>query len=144
MSLKASILTFCLLAAAAFAGRILFLLAFRQPRLARVLHHGYSAGEQARDFDFHQIAPFDGVPTAEDFHLRADDAFVAYEVDGREVRADVTVTTHLGHSPESAQIVWIDPRRPERATTRGPGYWSAWLLLSLFVALPAWWWLPAA
>ena len=136
-------LTFCLLAAASFAGRILFLLAFRQPRLARLVHHGYSAGEQAQDRDFHCVACFDGTPTAEDFHLRTDDAYVAYEVAGRQVRAEVSITTHLGHSPDRAQIVWIDPRRPEQATARGPGYWSAWMLLALSVALPAWWWLPA-
>jgi len=143
MSLKAAILTFCLLAAAACAARILFLLKLREPRLARVVHHSYSPGEQAQDFNFHQVARFDGKPTAEDFHLRSDDAYVAYEVDGREVRANVSITTHLGYSPERAQIVWIDPLHADRATTYGPGYWSAWLLLALFVALPAWWWLPA-
>jgi len=138
MSLRSVLLLACTLAAVIPVGRVLFLLTWRQPRLARTVSHSYGDADRLAEGDFHRAALFDGKFTRNDFHYRDVDARVAYEVDGHEVRSDVELVTHKGDIPESLPIVWIDPNCPEKATTRGIGFWLSWLLLIPPIAYAAW------
>jgi len=142
MDLRTAILTACAVLAIAPLARILFLFGFREPRLARVVGSDYGEGERLADRDFHLVALVDGKFTGDDFHYRDRTVRACYEVRGREILGDVTVSVHKGDRIDTSLIVWIDPADPHRPTARGPGYWAMWLLLDGFVALPAWLLLP--
>jgi hypothetical protein len=138
MSIRSALLLTCLLLAAIPVGRIIFMLARRQPRLARTISHHYPDSERMAEGDYHRAALFDRRISRHDFHYRDIDARIAYEVNGREIRSDVQITTHKGDVPDSLPIVWVDPDRPERATTRGLSFWLSWLLLIPPIAYAAW------
>lgn len=138
MSLRSIILIACILLALILICRIMFLLIWRQPRLARTISHNYGDSARLAEGDYHRAALFDHRFTGQDFHYRNVDARVAYEVDGSEIRTDVEIITHKGDLPDSLPVVWIDPDDPEQATTRGIGYWLSWLLLVPPIAYAAW------
>jgi hypothetical protein len=101
--------------------RIAFLLLFRRPVAARLRDTSYGEAERLHDRDMHLAALVDGKPTPEDIHYRGVTARVAYEIDGVEHRADVLLVTHKGDRTDSAPLVWVDPRDPNRATGLGLG-----------------------
>ena len=138
MTARTLILVACGLVALFPLGRIFFLFGWREPRLSREISSDYHERDQAADYDAHRGAQFDNFLTEADFHTRGVTERVAYMVDGTEYRYDVDVIAHKGYAPDPQPIVWIDPAKPDRATARGPGYWTMWLLLDAFVALPAW------
>ena len=138
MTIRTIILCICAALALLVIARIFFMLGWRQPRLARVVHHNYADGERLAERDFHLAALVDHRPGTGDFHYLDVTARVSYDVDGVDIRSDVEIMTHKGDESDSLPIVWIDPNDPTNATTRGIGFWFTWLLLIAPAAYAAW------
>ena len=117
-------------------GRIIFLIGWRQPVLARVLSIDYPEREQEYDADFRRIHLVDQKITSADLVFRNIVTRVRYEWDGKEYAQDVPVFTHRGYLPDRQEILWIDPRNPSKVTSRGIGVAATCMLgIGLFAIL---------
>jgi hypothetical protein len=104
------------------AARLLFLLLFRRPVMARTRGTLLTEMERERDADMRVFAPFDNVLTADDIPFRRVLARVEYEVDDVPYRTDVALMTRKGDRPDFMPIIWYDPADPKRATGSGPSW----------------------
>lgn len=104
------------------SGRLLFLLVFRRPVMARTRSSLLTEMERERDADMRTIALFDNQLTGDDIPYRRVLTRVRYEVDEVEYRTDLNLMTRKGDRPDFMPVIWYDPADPSRATGIGPSW----------------------
>ncbi|RDE04937.1 hypothetical protein DVW87_15350 [Sphingomonas aracearum] len=114
-------------------------LVWMRPAPARLISDDYGADEQAIDRDWAQVSPHD-VRLGKEW--RATTCRVVFEdEDGNEHRADVTQRHWYGERPDTALVVWYDPRDPSRVTAGSPWGWLALAAGATAAAVACGWWL---
>ena len=104
--------------------RAVALLLWWRPAPGRIVYNGWDRMQRQRDgaWSRHRGPPIEG-PVLDR---------VAFEdQSGQEVRADLR---RRSGPYDNDPLLWHDPKRPERVTHRGPGYWLGAALLCLGTA----------
>lgn len=100
------------------ASRIIFLLIFRQPIVARLRGTDLSEAQRCYNNNIFTSTHSHHAPPkgfGSNFVL----ARVSYEVGGREYVADVKIMTPTDQQPNAAPVVWFNPNEPLTVTGLG-------------------------